>query len=216
MTPLPHEDLETSRGVVRLQGRLETFRDGRPLLFAILGVGARADYFHRLPDRFPACDVVVSHLPGMHSPPLAAPSVAAFAAAYDEALRRRFPGRWALRFGLSVGGLAALAMREGAAVLAIDPPFSEPLLAPFGPLFPQVLEGVVGVDHRALLDSVNVPAEVLIASRGLIAPADRELLLAHPRISAQVVEGSHDLPNEAPRAIVAALERALKLAPPAG
>lgn len=206
---LPYEDVETGRGVVRLQGHLDSFRDDRPLLFAILGVGARIDYFHRLPERFAACDVVVCHLPGLHSPPLADSSVAAFAAAFDAAIARRLPGRWILRFGLSVGGLVALAMTEGDAVLAIDPPFSEALLDRFGPLFPQVLGGIVGVDHRSVLESVNVPAHVLIASRGLNLVADQTLLIGHPRIRAEVVEGSHDLPDEAPKAVVAALEQAL-------
>jgi surfactin synthase thioesterase subunit len=213
MNLLPHEDVETGLGAVRLQGHLETFRDDRPLLFAILGVGARLDYFHRLPERFPACDVVICHLPGLHTPPLADPSVAAFAAAFDDAIRLRLPGRWILRFGLSVGGLVALAMAEGDAVLAIDPPFSEALLDPFGSLFPQVLAGVVGVDHRPLLERVDVPAHVLIASRGLIAAADQALLIGHARVRAEVVEGSHDLPSEAPKAVVAALEQALRTAP---
>jgi len=213
MDLLPYEDVETGGGFVRLQGRLDTFRGDRPLLFAILGVGARIDYFHRLPERFPGCDVVVCHLPGLHTRPVATPTVAAFAAAYDEAIRRRLPARWILRFGLSVGGLVALAMREGDAVLAIDPPFSEPLLEPFGPIFPQVLGGVVGIDHRPLLEGVNAPAHVLMASRGLIAPADQALLIGHPRIRAEVIAGGHDLPEEAPKAIVAALEAALRTAP---
>lgn len=213
MDLLPYEDVETAWGVVRLQGHLATFRADRPLLFAILGVGARIDTFHRLPERFPACDVVVCHLPGMQAAPFAEASVAAFAAAFDEAIRRRLPGRWILRFGLSVGGLVTLAMREGDGVLAIDPPFTEPMLERYGPMFPKVLSGIVGVDHRPLLDRVNVPAHILIAGRGLNFVADQDLVIAHSRVRAEVVDSSHNMPVDAPEAVVAALEEALAAAP---
>jgi hypothetical protein len=181
---------------LRLHGRFDGFRAERPLILGICGAFSDPETLSRLPELIPDCDVIVAHLPGMHSPHLDGISVEDFAAAFDEALRTRFPDRTVLRFGVSLGGVVTLAMREGQAFVAVDPPLSMSALWPAHSRLRQALkttadprladwvanlfglqsDGLTEVDYRPLLESCEAPGIVLIAGQ----PLEPERPLAEP------------------------------------
>src|SRR5947208_2628564 len=119
---LERRDVQTPLGVVPVRGRLSSFDAKRPLIFAISGVFASPGALDLLPDQIAGCDVAIVRLPGMRSTHLSRISVEDFAAAFDEVIRSQFAGRTVLRLGLSIGGVVAIAMREGGAFVAVDPP----------------------------------------------------------------------------------------------
>jgi hypothetical protein len=196
----------------------------------IRGAFAGEDVYNGLPASFRDADVLLAHLPGMHTPFLAESTVAAMAAAFDEAcahLRRR-----PHLLGFSMGGIVALAMKQAASILAVDPPLQTaplwPLIAKFrreGAARPELREWlmnlfgvapnkVVNRDYRPLVDEVQVPLKILIAGEpleperfasatpGLITAEDRRWLLQHPKVDAQIIEGvGHNIPGRPDLAI---------------
>lgn len=192
MDDLPEHRIETSLGPIVLRGHLDAFSPDRPLIFAIAGAFAQQNYLVGLPKVAPACDVAIAHLPGMWSPFLAESSVEAFALAFDEAIRTRCPGRAALVFGNSVGGLIALAMKEARALVLVDPPITTDVLWPLhgrlrghveakgDPMLADWVWRVFGIgpteivnrDYRPLLNGSQKPGIVLIAGDPLGDPRD--------------------------------------------
>lgn len=187
MTMLPRIDVETAHGVVPLWGRFDTFDDARKLVFSIPGAFTGPNYMSALPDLLGDCDVVLARLPGMFAPHLRTISIAAFAQAFDEALSARFRERRVLRLGYSVGGLVAMAMRRGDAIVAVDPPLTPAKLWPIwsplrqeatannDPRIAEWIDAIFGIsptsvverDYRPLLAALDVPGVAVIGGEPL-------------------------------------------------
>jgi len=232
--------VSTRLGDVPLWGRFETFDAARPLVLVLRGAFAHVDYLDRLPDALEGCDVVLAHLPGMHSPRLVTSSVGAFARAFDECVRARFAGRQVLRVGISVGGLVVLAMREGAALVATDPPLTTASLGPLAarlrravaedPTMADWVWNVFGIgpfgtearDYSEVLRAVNVRGIVLMGDPfadvrlpGLMAPADQAMIAAVPGLEAVALKGvGHNIPRDAPEALLRAIRGACRALEP--
>lgn len=171
---------------IPFHGRLETFEQGRPLIFVIRGAFAALGQMALLPGRFPEADVVLTDLPGMHSPHMSAPGIAIFAQVFDLLVRRHFSGRRVMLLGLSIGGVVALQMSEGDVVMALDPPLETGNLWPLIPRFrkavaesddPELAEwmrGLFGIDadhieprdYRAVLGT-RKPGIIMIGGEPL-------------------------------------------------
>jgi pimeloyl-ACP methyl ester carboxylesterase len=179
---LPSAIISTDLGLIPLWGEFETFAPDRPLVFVVQGAFAERGLMRRLYRHLPECDVVLAHLPGMNTPHLKEITIPAFARAYDEVLAKEFSNRRVLRVGLSIGGLVTFAMRQGHALVAVDPPFQT---GPLWPLLPRLhvalaqqsdaqprqwLWNIFGVsesstvdrDYRYLVAANSVPAIVLV------------------------------------------------------
>jgi hypothetical protein len=113
-------EIETPLGPVWLWGR----DTGQPVLLLICGTFANFAVLDHLWKFTPGVDVWRAHLPGNHSPPLAATSVGAFAGAFSHAIERAFGDRPVLATGLSVGGLVAMGLRAPGLkrLLLVEPP----------------------------------------------------------------------------------------------
>lgn len=143
----------------------------------------------RLQRRIPEAAVLNAHLPGNHGPPPRTHSVAAYAAAFANALDQI--GRPAIACGASVGGLVALAMRSPwiRGVVALDPPLRTGDLwplhndfqnrlrrAPDDAALHAFLDNVFGVSadriedrsYLGLLDTLETPTTVAFAEAPLL------------------------------------------------
>lgn len=193
---------------IPFHGHLDTFDEGRPLIFVIRGAFGARGQMALLPGRFPDSDVVLTDLPGMHSPHMAAPGIASFAQAFDLLVRRHFSGRRVMLLGLSIGGVVALQMSEGDVVMALDPPLQTGDLWPLIPRFRRALAetddrglaewmwGLFGVsadrieprDYRAVLDT-RKPGIIMIGGDPLEpmrnAPRVPGLMTASARAAAR-------------------------------
>lgn len=170
--------VETSLGIVSLSGAIE--RPG-PIVVAITGAYANREALSRLAEMFPEAPVLVSHLPGNHSPWLEKNTIGALGAAYSQVLAAL--GRPAVVLGCSVGALVSMAIsaRELAALVLTDPPISNRALWPLrqqylgraklaGPQEREFLWSAFGVgpedwedrDHASLLDALGAPTKVFI------------------------------------------------------
>lgn len=213
----------TSHGPVILWGRFAP--DPRPPALIIRGAFAEKDIYARLPDDLPGFNVFLTHLPGMHTPFLPVSSVQSFAAAYDEAFAQPVHA-----LGFSVGGLVAMAMRNTASVVAVDPPLQTAPLWPLRGFLDNVAEnasedmkawvrGLFGItenrDYRPLVKPdhhVIIAGEPLEPERdpipcpGLITREDREWLRSVCRTT--TVPTGHNVPStpEGRRAVIAAMQ----------
>lgn len=96
----------------------------RPLVLAIRGAFPGEHDLEWL--RPEGCDIAFLHLPGFYSPLIGVLSLAAFVAAFDEVIQRRFAGRPITVLGVSTGAVVAAGLRSpeiGARVL-VEPFFS--------------------------------------------------------------------------------------------
>ena len=216
-------EVQTSLGPVWFLGR----DTGRPLLLVITGAFAAENLFWRMPEHFPAADLLRVHLPGNHSPPLAETSVRAFAAAIDEALALRWPDRPLMAVGLSIGGLVALALRTPRLrrLVVVEPLLLTDGVWPLELYRTQAPEGgetfvqnVFGVfaghteprDHSWVLDGLTTPTVALIGDAPLGEPrpfermptlvtaAALQRLREHPAVEVQMLPGAgHNIPRDA-------------------
>jgi pimeloyl-ACP methyl ester carboxylesterase len=214
---------ETPLGPVELHGR----DTGRPVQLVITGAFASSNTLELNQERFPDLDVWRSHLPGNHSPALAATSVGVFAAAISQALRQRLAGRTASVIGLSVGALVAMALDPSLVdrLLLVEPPLRPdrvwPLLQlrnampPGGEDFVWQVFGVAADrteprDYSALLDRLSRPATVVLGGDALLPERERvgwpslvddesrARLAAHPGLEVRVMAGAgHHILKEA-------------------
>src|SRR5436309_7121331 len=92
-------EIGTPLGEVWMWGR----DTGKPVALVITGAFAEFHIYDRLQLVLPGFDVLRTHLPGNHCPPLVATSIGAMAAALTEAVNARFPGRALLIVGFSTG-----------------------------------------------------------------------------------------------------------------
>lgn len=225
-------ELPTPLGPVWLWGRAR----GRPTLLIVTGAFADAgvmDHFARL---LPQIDVLRTHLPGNHCPPLSETSIAAYAAALDEALRQAVPGPLAV-LGISAGALVALGLRAPnlAGLLLIEPPLftedvgalAQGVDAAKDPRFMHAIFGVADGqvveprDYSPLLDGLAAPAEVLLGDRpatqrpqgrlpSLVGERARRALAACPRVTVTTAPGAgHHIAADAGQVFVGGLQRLL-------
>lgn len=185
MGALERKNYRTSRGDVPLWGVFEEHDPARPVLLLIRGAFAGAEDWTVFISAFPQADVVLAHLPGMHSPFLRRSSIGDFAKAFDEVIARAFQGRRVVVVGLSMGGLVALSLQAEpvGGIIACDPPLSTDRLWPLidmfrgnladqatSPdlckwitnLFGLTLTDVANVDYRPLLDALRFKVDIII------------------------------------------------------
>jgi pimeloyl-ACP methyl ester carboxylesterase len=171
---------QTAFGPVPTWGRFESFQEDRPLLLAIRGAFASADYLNDYADRLPGFDVVVAGLPGLSTVWAAEVSVTAFALAFDDIIRAHArPSITAM--GVSVGALVAMALREPARIVAVEPPLSTAKLWPLRrwalralhdgmpalherwmwSILGYTADQAEGRDYLPILNNLNQPVEVV-------------------------------------------------------
>lgn len=204
----------------------------------IRGAFPDPDAMTLLQGRFPDADVVIVDLPGMHSPFFADPSIATFAAAYDEILAELDRER-VVALGISTGALAAFGLRRAGRLVAVEPPLSSAAAWPLVPTFreraledPDLrrwVEALFGYypdrvedrDYRGLA-AQSAPGVVLVGAEplepmrpfsrmpSLVAAADRASLVAERHLTVMTIPGAgHNVPVMAPFAILGALRRLL-------
>ena len=101
---------DTAFGRIQLVGGLSSER-ARPVLLAIRGLFLRPDYLEWLIDELaPEADVLLAHLPGLHTPTLTRSDVATITAGFAQALRQAAPDRDVVLTGISAGCLPALGL----------------------------------------------------------------------------------------------------------
>jgi pimeloyl-ACP methyl ester carboxylesterase len=155
-------------------------------LIVVTGTFAEADVLSHAAPFLPGCDVLRTHLPGNHCPPLITTSVGAFSAALREAITQLFGARPIVVVGLSVGALVALGLRHPNVrrIVAIEPPIFTrhlwPLAEGFGqmPLTEmqknfvwQVLgfrgDQIEGRDYSALVAGLTTPTILMLGDEPL-------------------------------------------------
>lgn len=222
--------VETALGRVPVWGRANS---ERPIVLAIRGAFPEP---HHLADLAPPNqDLVLLHLPGFHSPALAATSIGAFAAAFDEVIRKHFTGREITAVGVSTGALVALALRapEVRRVLAVEPFFSTAHLWPLvewvqhelrrnpAPLLHHWCEAIFGYTGTAVCDRryepvLNGPPRPTVALVGDVPLLPRRPLTILPsltnevdraRLPVRVTPGGHNLPTAAIRSALIDLHK---------
>ena len=181
------QTVQTSFGPVPVYGRFAS--PDRPLLLVIRGAFPLADHLDWLTDVFTEVDVALVHLPGMHTPFVPEPSIERFAAAFDEVLLV-LGHRRVVVLGLSMGGLAAMAMKSPAvaAILLIDTLLTTTSLWPVHSYFVWraledealqdwlirvcgvVPDGIANRDYSPLLRSVRTPVGLLTGTERLGPP----------------------------------------------
>lgn len=199
-------EIATSLGEVWMWGR----DTGKPIALVITGAFADADIYTRLQLVLPQFDVLRTHLPGNHSPPVADTSIGVMAAAISQAMTSRFGGRPLVILGISAGALVAMAVATpGLKALLLVEPFLRTLhVWPFrgmvgeyrSPGQQDFLWKVLGVregeaeerDYRHLARGLKVPGQVLLGGVPLmpkrtlpnlpsfVDEADRATLRAQP------------------------------------
>lgn len=228
----------TTQGDVPVWGDLDRFQEGRPFLFVVRGAFPDIDTLSLLPARLPHADVALVHLPGMHTPFFAEPSIEGFAQAFDEVVAAlgRKP---ALVAGISTGALVALAMRSADALFLVEPPLSPAEAWPLVPQFREWarddadvarwVEALFGYapdqihprDYTHLLAG-SAPGVVLLGGvplepprnfdriPSLVSQADRTRITAAGRLKAIVFPGvGHNVPYLVPNAFLDLLSKAL-------
>jgi pimeloyl-ACP methyl ester carboxylesterase len=225
-------ELQTALGPIWLWGRAS----GRPTLLIVTGAFADFGVMEHFAPLLPELDVLRAHLPGNHCPRLGETSIAAFAAALDEALRQAAAGPVAV-LGISAGALVALGLRAPnlAGLLLIEPPLFTDGLQPLAegvdagkdPGFMRAIFGIADgrvaepKDYSALLDGLAAPAEVLLGDRPSVDPRPgrlpslvdgraRAALAGCPRVTVTLAPGAgHHVAAEAGQVFVGGLKRLL-------
>ncbi|MDP3660531.1 alpha/beta fold hydrolase [Phenylobacterium sp.] len=228
----------TRHGPVPIWGEFDQFDSIRPLLFVVRGAFPDADSMTLLHRQTPDVDVVLAHLPGMHSPFFDTCTIQVFAEAFDEIVRD-FGRRINVVFGLSTGALTALAMRTADRLILVEPPLSTaeawPLIAQFREwaladadvarwvegLFGYSQTDVVNRDYTGLLAD-SAPGVVILGETplepprafdrmpSLVSAADRKRIAAAPHLTEVIVPGvGHNIPGVAPYALLDEIKRIL-------
>lgn len=204
-------EVETALGPIWLHGSDR----GLPLLVLITGLFADEAVW-RPTGLLAHLDYVKANLPGNHCPPIRGTSLSALAAAFDEALRRRFPDRPTVLVGFSVGALVTLAMRvpQVRARILVEPPLRTAALWPvqgwgkaaLDPYTRDLVHETLGVtragidprDYTSLFAGLTTPIEVVFGTDPLLPERavdrlpsfvdeeTRQLLRADPRVKTLV------------------------------
>lgn len=228
---LARREVTTSRGVVPLWSRPGVFASRRPLVLALPGLFAGPEDLASLPEAIAqVADVAIlrlRELPGADGAP------ESFARLVGEVIDQLFADRPVVLLGTSIGATVALGVRAAAVrrIVAIEPilataalwPLAEPLRNHlrsrpgdrpsrelFWRLFGIAPREVAPRDHRAVLDGLAVPIDVILAGQALgerrkleafpslVAPAERARLAALPLVRLhQAPEAGHNLQAQA-------------------
>jgi pimeloyl-ACP methyl ester carboxylesterase len=200
---------------------------GRPVVLLITGFLADERLWDLAPDMLPEFDYLRVHLPGNHSPPLAASDVATVAAAISEAIAVRFGDRPLLLAGFSLGATVALGVRAPNLTrrFLVEPildteglwPIEEWGRKPLAAADAALLWAALGVrgdeverrDYRRLLEMMEVPADVVFGGEPLeprrpttalpsfVSQPVRERIGRHPDITTHVFAGGHNVAGQA-------------------
>ncbi|WP_304170144.1 alpha/beta fold hydrolase [Phenylobacterium aquaticum] len=180
----------TDFGDIWLRARFNRQAPDRPILLIIRGAFARLDDWTILTQVFRQADVVIADLPGFNCPGLSVASVPEFALAFEQAIDSAFSDRKVVVFGMSIGGLVAMSLRNArvAGVIACDPPLTTIDLWPLRAMlreyveretttpymlqwvekvFGVTAEGAVNVDYTGLLDHLPRPTTIIVATEPL-------------------------------------------------
>jgi pimeloyl-ACP methyl ester carboxylesterase len=227
--------IPTTLGPVSLWGSFAAFDAARPLVLAIRGAFPDPDFMSLLPEHLPEMDVVLSHLPGMHTPLLRVTSVQAFINAFQEVIGQEFGDREVIPYGFSLGGVVALGLRNPQIrlVIAMDPPLTtdlwpifervKQLPEPDASWASQIFGDESGKDYRWVLDGLTAPAYAILAGDALGAPRPitrlpglvteraKVALTSHPNVKLVYLPGvGHNIPVQAPSAVVGLLRLAIR------
>jgi hypothetical protein len=212
-------EVQTSLGVVPVTGLPQAFTGDKLVVLVITGAFAGPLEMSGAPTAFaPDFDAFVVHLPGYNTPALSEVSVEAFARAFDEVLAGF--GRPAVAYGVSVGGLVALAMKSPLIrrKIVVDPPMWTHKLWPLLPglreqYWPEhrtFLETIFGMQDKGgvsrryyrLIDTLSVPADVVVAEEplypvrevprlpSLVDDEDRAFMAKYPLVTLHVAPGA--------------------------
>ncbi|HLZ77349.1 hypothetical protein [Phenylobacterium sp.] len=223
------ESVKTRLGVVRLQTSPGPADSVRPLVFALPSSLSTPENFAAVQQRLELlADMCVMTLPIGAAYDLAAHTVQGLTALVGELLESRYPDRPVVLLGASIGAVIALGVRARnlARIVAVEPPLVTaglwPVLDAFGEHLRQVKDelseayisgtfgvtqtDVVGLDHRWVLQGLNVPVDVMLAEEpleprralarhpSLVGEAERRLLAATPGVRLHLVAGTgHNL-----------------------
>ena len=209
-------EIATPLGDVWMWGR----DTGKPILLVVTGAFAEFGVYDRLQLVLPGFDVLRTHLPGNHSPPLIDTSVGVMGRALGLAMDARFADRPFVAIGVSTGAVAAMAMTSPGlkALLLIEPFLRTAHIWPFGDMLEphpepwqrEFLWKVLGVregeraerDYSGLVASLRVPGLVLLGAEPLEPPrrlamlpsfvgeADRAVLRAQPLLRVTEAPGT--------------------------
>lgn len=216
-------EVETPLGPLWFWGR----DTGLPVVVLITGAFAEFDVLDGLSGALDGVDIWRSHLPGNHSPALAATSVGAYAAAFSHALKTRLADRPVVVLGLSVGALVALGVRAPNVqrLVLVEPPVLTAGLWMLRLIDEQAPPGneaflwnILGIgpngyeprDYTGMVRELTTPALVMIGEEpvgverpftlqpSMITDAAREALAANPNIEIVMAAGAgHNVPRMA-------------------
>ena len=237
LSDFKQEDVTTRLGVVRLWTTPRAPDSTRPMVFAIPGIlSTMADIVALGESLGLLGDMCLMRLPSHRDAPLSSCALPDLAALVGELLETRFAGRPVVALGVSSGAVIALGVRAAnlARIVAVEPPLATAGLWPvFGPLADYlrreqdpvaaafILEafgvsetGVVGRDHRAVLDGLAVPVDVVLGETALqpqrdlprfpslVDAPERRLLAGLPAVRLHIAPAAgHNALGQAPQAV---------------
>jgi pimeloyl-ACP methyl ester carboxylesterase len=222
----------TSLGAVWLWGWPQAFECHDTCIVILTGSFSGPTTMRVMADLLPEVPVLISDLPGNHSPLLSAQSMAAYREAYSAAISQL--GRPVVLCGLSLGGTVALGCHATnlRAIVALDPVMRTQNASPLWPGFRQALSerpddrelhdymwNLFGLgpgitedrDYFLGTEAREAPAVVLAGSHegripSLLSRDDRVRLKAQPDTRLKTVLGvGHDIGAGATSAIVSTL-----------
>jgi hypothetical protein len=187
---LARRDLTTSVGVLPLWSRPEIFGRAHPVVVGVQGMFAGPDDLSGLPALLaPLADAAVVKIPAMGLPGVGLAAMEAYGRALDEIVAALFPDRPVVVLGVSLGALAALAVRAPNVrrIVAVEPPLVTgdlwPLLEPlraqmrahpgeavraaFWSFFGVGPQATAARDYRTLLDGLSRPTDIVLAGEPL-------------------------------------------------
>jgi pimeloyl-ACP methyl ester carboxylesterase len=190
---MERRSFETPLGEIWLWARPEAYGEAKPAVLVIGGAfQAERSAFFQLPDLVPAASVFLAHLPGNNCPEVTAPTVGAYAWAYDKVVSTVLKDRPTVVCGASVGALVALAMTAEPIrrLFLLDPPLVTSKLWLLVPVYrkkmaerpggweQRFIEGVFGIypdrveerDYRPLVTRLSVASIALIGGLPLLPP----------------------------------------------
>lgn len=231
---LARREAATRLGLVPFWSRPDIDASRRPLVLALPGLFGGPDELAALPAAIErVADAAILHLHDLPRAVLAQAAPAALARLVEELIGQRFADRRVVLLGASIGATVALGVRSPAVrrIVAVEPVLSTAELWPlpaqlrahlrkhpedeasralFWGLFGIGLDAAAPRDHRAQLDGLAVPLDVILAGEALgaprplnafpslVAPAARAQLAAHPQVRLHLAPGvGHDLHADA-------------------
>lgn len=237
LADMVQKDVATRLGSVRLWIAPETPGSTRPVVLAIPGIFAPLEEIAKLAGEFSIlATLAVVRLPSASGSALSAGSLAAISEAVSEVIETAFAGRHVVLFGVSIGAVAALGVRASnlARLVVVEPPLVSgklwPLLDPLRAHLRQTTDPVarafafemfgiderqaISRDHRAVLDGLDVPVDVVLGETPLaperpldrfpsfVDTEERRMLGDRPGVRLHLVPNTgHNVTGQAPKAV---------------